>query len=81
MQVDIWLEYIWTADGQLDMDLVHRQIRAASLRSIRKLLSYDQASCQFSAMVERRQSRRGHAICQWTAGGYSDPWTATASGT
>ena len=27
MQVDIWLEYIWTADGRMDMDLVRRQIR------------------------------------------------------
>lgn len=27
VQVDIWLEYIWTADGRLDMDLVRRQIR------------------------------------------------------
>jgi hypothetical protein len=27
MQVDIWLEYIWTSAGQLDMDLVHRQLR------------------------------------------------------
>ncbi len=27
IQVDIWLEYIWTADGKMDMELVHRQIR------------------------------------------------------
>lgn len=27
VQVDIWLEYIWSADGRLDMDLVRRQIR------------------------------------------------------
>ncbi|MEO8301716.1 MAG: hypothetical protein ABI608_07980, partial [Rhizomicrobium sp.] len=27
VQVDIWLEYIWSRDGRLDMDLVRRQIR------------------------------------------------------
>ena len=27
MQVDIWLEYIWTPDGRLDMELVRRQIQ------------------------------------------------------
>jgi len=29
LQVDIWLEYIWTADGRMDMELVTRQIRGA----------------------------------------------------
>src|SRR5215475_8434739 len=27
IQVDIWMEYIWSADGRLDIDLVRRQIR------------------------------------------------------
>ena len=27
VQVDIWMEYIWSADGRLDLDLVRRQIK------------------------------------------------------
>lgn len=27
IQVDIWLEYIWSRDGRLDMELVRRQLR------------------------------------------------------
>lgn len=29
VQVDIWLEYIWTPDGRLDIDLVRRQVAGA----------------------------------------------------